>query len=179
MNLLDLPEDIRLAIYAYVSPEDVLSLNQTCRGLHAFGCTDYTWHQIRVDLPLDLPSDHDAKSLPGSQLQGVIMKALRLERNWRKDASSIRHCRRIPVALGEMVYHVQFLRPRWLVCLSKSRSTTQISVWRFSDNEGASSLVSSSKIQRSALKISATLQTESKAVIAAIESDGPKIAVDN
>ena len=148
---------------------------QTCRGLHAFGCTDYVWHQIAVDLPLDLPPRCDVKSLPGSHLQRVIMKAMQLERNWLRKSSSIRHCRQIPLTPGDVMHQMQILRPRWLVGLSRSQSVSQISVWGLGDMEGDNRLLASLKIRQSAVKFSATLQTESKAVIAVIESDGSEI----
>jgi hypothetical protein len=136
-----------------------------CRGLHAFVCSDYVWHQTRVDLPLDLPTDRDVRSLPNSHFQRVIIKALRLEHNWRHDVSYIRQCRKLPVPNDGLVLQMQLVMPNCLIYLSRS----QISVWNI---EHAGYLVASLKTHRSAVQFSAAAQAESQEITIAVVEYG-------
>jgi hypothetical protein len=120
---------------------------------------------MRVDLPLDLPADRDVRSLPNSQFQRVIIKALRLEHNWRHDVSHIRQCRKLPVPSYEFVLQMQLVMPNCLVCLSRSR----ISVWNI---ERAGYLVASLKTHRSAVKFSAAAHAEPQEITIAVVEHG-------
>ncbi|TFK40343.1 hypothetical protein BDQ12DRAFT_680778 [Crucibulum laeve] len=135
LTLLDLPQDVLLTIYASLSPQDILALKQTCRGLHAFGCVDYVWHQLKVDLPLDLPAipELDVNAVPAATLQRSIMNALRLDDNWRRRQPCLKNMWKIPNS--ELIYQAQFVGTKLLVILSRNTRTinkiqAHLSVWR-------------------------------------------------
>ncbi|TFK72888.1 hypothetical protein BDN72DRAFT_894340 [Pluteus cervinus] len=127
MLVFQLPEDLLLAICLHLTPADLLSLKQTCRVLHAFGCMDYVWHQMRVDLPLDLPLHGCPRALAASQLQEVTMKALQLDHNWSQPISRIKQLTQI--LHGGIVSQMQHLGPNWLVTLSRYTTSTRLCVW--------------------------------------------------
>jgi hypothetical protein len=120
---------------------------------------------MRVDLPLDLPSDRVAGTLSSSQLQRVIIKALRLEHNWRNDVSYIRQCRKLPIPDDVLVSQMQLVMPNCLVYLSRH----QISVWNI---EHAGYLVASLKTHSTAVMFSAAAQTDSEEIIVAVVEYG-------
>ncbi|GLB40452.1 hypothetical protein LshimejAT787_0803230 [Lyophyllum shimeji] len=163
---LDLPVDIKLAIYAFLAPEDILALNQTCRGLHAFGCLDYVWHQVTIDLPLDLPLKRGIKSLTSAELQPIVVKALQLERNWRGHPGRPRKLHQMQ-SCDAIVNQMQPLGSEWLVTLLRLPTTFQLCIWSLKDD----------KCHRiaetpTALYFHAALQSEFKGTVAFIQFDG-------
>lgn len=142
---------------------------QTCRVLHALGCTNYVWNQIRIDLPLDLPFKSDIQHLPASLLQRAVIKALRLEHNWRHRATRIRQLERIPC--GNTIDQMQPLGSQWLVTLSRSPSLAQIAVWHVGGLRGCRV---ASVDTTTALRFSADLHTRSEIIIAVIEHNDPR-----
>lgn len=106
---------------------------QTGRALYAFGCTDYVWHQLRVDLPLDIPPFIDYKALPASRLQPLITHALRLDHNWRQQWSQVK--RKEMIDHGDILSHMQLLNcSQWLFTMARSyRSKAHISLWSLHD----------------------------------------------
>jgi len=114
---------------------------QTCRVLHALGSTDYLWHRIvpTIKIPLEIPADVDTNSLSGAELQKIIIKAIRLEHNWRKPASRI--TRVTPVlqeTTGVPIDEIRLLPgARWLVTAQRNRPlgrlSTTISLWCLED----------------------------------------------
>ncbi|RDB26056.1 hypothetical protein Hypma_006542 [Hypsizygus marmoreus] len=162
---LSLPEDIHLTICAYLPPDALLALKQTCRVLHAFGCMDYVWHQMRVDLPLDLPLNQKTNNLRADQIQPLVIKALRVERNWQGHPGRPRHLKRIQH--DGVVNQMQTLGSKWLVTLSRSRGCARLSVWSVDD-----AICYRTFKMQDASKFSAALHSESSATIAVIEFDG-------
>lgn len=132
-SLLHLSEDILLEICRYISPIDLLSLKQTGRALYAFGCTDYVWHQLQVDLPLDIPPFTDSKALSASRLQPLVTHALRLDHNWRQQWSQVKRTAKIDH--GDILSHMQLLDcSQWLFTMARShRSKAHISLWSLHD----------------------------------------------
>lgn len=102
---------------------------KTCRVLHAFCSTDYVWHQMHIDLPLDLCQSALNDAAPSaSDLQRSLLRALRLENNWQKEVTVVRNARLIPHS--GVVLHIQILGPEWLATLSRREfSTWHLSVW--------------------------------------------------
>jgi hypothetical protein len=116
---------------------------------------------MKVNFPLDLPADcHGvARALPSSQLQNVILKALRLEHNWQHDVSYIRWCRKLPIQDdGLVVSKMRLVTPSCLAYLSRY----WISVWNI---EHAGHLVASLKTHGTAVMFP---QIESELIIVAV-----------
>ncbi|KAK7690697.1 hypothetical protein QCA50_005796 [Cerrena zonata] len=133
LNITDLPEDILLEIARCLSVQDVLALKQTCRVLHAFGSTEYLWHLLvkHFDLPIGTPSDS-----PPDELQRQTIKAIKLERNWRRDLPVIKGSEMILGPNREPFAHMELLREgKWLLTAQRyhrllmTRITTRMSVW--------------------------------------------------
>ncbi|KAF8896375.1 hypothetical protein BD779DRAFT_1495567 [Infundibulicybe gibba] len=158
----DLPEDILASVCAYISPEDLLALKQTCRVLHAFASMDYIWHQLKIDIPLDIPSDGDIHSLSGVHCQRLVIDALRLDHNWRKPVSKIKGLVRIEN--GGIISQTQLLGHKWLVTLSRAPSNTHLSFWSI----GERNYRAASMEMLSASKFSAAFQNEGSRVILAV-----------
>ncbi|PBL03629.1 hypothetical protein ARMGADRAFT_1157719 [Armillaria gallica] len=169
--LLALPEDILLAIFARIPVEDLLSLIQTCRVLHALGSTDYVWHQIKVDLPLDVPPGKDINSISGPELHRAWVRGLRLERNWRRHASQLRKMCRI--IHGGIVFRIQFLGSQWLITLSRApTSALHLSVW-YIGVPGRERRYLSMDVP-SATTFAASLRNDGRDAIVAILMDGTR-----
>ncbi|KAF9468101.1 hypothetical protein BDZ94DRAFT_1247185 [Collybia nuda] len=168
-NFLDLPEDILLEICTYIGPQGLLALKQTCRVLHALGCTHHVWNQMMIDFPLDLPLRANKQALPALQIQCAVIKALRLDYNWRTHSARIRQFK--GAMCDNAVDQMQPLGSQWLITLSRSPSSTQISVW----DVGGSRCSRIASVETStALRFSADLYTQSKMVIAVIEHNDPR-----
>ncbi|TFK28110.1 hypothetical protein FA15DRAFT_584896 [Coprinopsis marcescibilis] len=143
---LNLPQDIILAVCEHLQPQDLLLLQQTCRGLHDLTAADYLWRGLSFDLPLDLPAVRS--NLSGRQIQQSAVRALRVEHNWHQRQSKIRRLTRIP-NLGTVV-QLQLIGPssQHLVLLSHSgrvrhtRVTTHLSVWHIPSSGQPSCLTS-------------------------------------
>ncbi|KAH7907700.1 hypothetical protein BJ138DRAFT_1116457 [Hygrophoropsis aurantiaca] len=101
MRFIDLPADPLLAIFLDLDVEDVLALQQLCRALHEIGSLDYLWHKLvrTCNLPLDIPLGADSATLSGQELQAIVVKALKLDHNWRKPDARIR--RAIPIMCSD------------------------------------------------------------------------------
>ncbi|KAJ7284971.1 hypothetical protein C8J57DRAFT_1497839 [Mycena rebaudengoi] len=131
--LLSLPADVLISVLIIIRPQDVLSVSQTCRVLHAFASNDYIWHQLPHDLPMEISPHCDRNNLPGVVLQAIFTRALRVEDNWRKSVSRIRKMTRI--VESDTVSQMQFLGSQWLVTMRRSPSGAVISVWRIAGAE--------------------------------------------
>ena len=114
---------------------------QTCRVLHALGSSDYLWHRIvlTIRIPLQIPADVDPNSLSGAELQKIVIKAIRLEHNWRKPTSRI--TRVTPVLQETSDVPIDEMRllsgARWLVTAQRNRPlwrlNTTITLWCLED----------------------------------------------
>lgn len=150
VKLTDLPQDILLTIYTYTGPRDLLVLNQvagrliylctlseltvearqTCRTLYTLGTSDYVWHQLKIDLPLDIDQKtHAGDYRPSHEIRHSLIQAFRVEANWNSETSHIRKLARIDH--GGLLSQVQLLRKDWLVTLSQNQTTntTYLSAW--------------------------------------------------
>ncbi|KAH6913076.1 hypothetical protein BKA70DRAFT_1261809 [Coprinopsis sp. MPI-PUGE-AT-0042] len=131
--LLDLPEDVVIALCERLQPQDLLALQQTCRGLHAIGTADYLWHRLDINVPVDLPVNrHD---VPGRSIQQCAVRALRLEKNWRRNESNVRRLTRIR-HVGTVV-QLQLIGPSFIAILSRSvglNLVTELTVWRIGNS---------------------------------------------
>ncbi|KAF8968102.1 hypothetical protein BDZ97DRAFT_1800871 [Flammula alnicola] len=146
LTLSALPDDILLQICINLNPNGFLSLVQTCRVLHALVLSDYIWHHINQDLPLDLSSSRDGRlmSLRAPQIQAVVVRALRLDANWRREVSKISCISKMHPP--NMVVDMQPLGLNWLVTSYQVRSAiVNISIWRLDTNaKDSSGTISSS-----------------------------------
>jgi hypothetical protein len=114
---------------------------QTCRVLHALGSSDYLWHRIvpTIRVPLEIPADVDPKSLSGAELQKIVIKAIRLEHNWRKATSRITRVTPILQETSDVPIDEMRLLPgaRWLVTAQRNRPSwrlnTTITLWCLED----------------------------------------------
>lgn len=126
LMLLDLPFDVLLNISWYLSPADVLVLDQTCRVLHAFTCSDYVWHRLSIDMP---PVNHPITSLSGAALRHTVISALRLDHNWRKRSPRV-GCINIRKNLKDAsIMQLQLLGNRHVLVLSRWPDHDELSVW--------------------------------------------------
>lgn len=141
-----LPDDVIFAILAFLSPQDILAIQQvrltpfiislllthvdtqTCRGLHTLGSADHVWHGLEFDVPLDLLPSAASTSHPAHLLKQSAVRALRLDHNWRHREPKIRRLTRIPHT--DIVHQLQFVGPSYLVGLSQSGNlATYLTVW--------------------------------------------------
>lgn len=162
-NSLDsAPEDVLLEVFLRCSVLDILSLKQvrfltplrqmshvgsfhtatqTCRVLYALGSDDYLWHRIvpTIRIPLGIPADVDTNSLSGAELQKIVIKAIRLERNWRRPTSRITRVTPILQETRGVPIDEMRLLPGacWLVTAQRNRPlgrlSTTISLWCLED----------------------------------------------
>lgn len=163
MHIADLPEDILLGIAQFLSVQDVLALKrvritihcshtvtvlmgiyttQTCRGLHAFGSTEYLWHLLikHFDLPIGIPSDTPIHLFSPDELQRQAIRAIKLERNWIRDPPVIRRSKMVLGPSREPFAHMELLpEGNWLLTAQRyhrllmTRFTTRMSVWSLAD----------------------------------------------
>lgn len=159
-NLESAPEDVLLEVFLRCTVLDILSLKQvgrhpaerlhvdplltatqTCRVLYTLGSSDYLWHKIvpTIRIPLEIPADVDPNSLSGAELQKIVIKAIRLEHNWRKPTSRITRMTPILQEPGGVPIDEMRLLPgaRWLVTAQRNRPlwrlSTTISLWCLKD----------------------------------------------
>lgn len=114
---------------------------QTCRVLYALGSNDYLWHRIvpTIRIPLEIPADVDINSLSGAELQKAVIKAIRLELNWRRPTSRIMGM--TPILRGTCNVPIDEMRllpgARWLVTAQRNRPlgrlSTTVSLWCLED----------------------------------------------
>lgn len=102
------------------------------------------WHNIALDIPLELSAVgacHDIRHLSGSHIKRLVLDALRLDENWRKEDPKIRRIRRIDI--GDPVIQMQPLGRQWVVTLTKTNRTTdfrpvyQISILKLRDDNSS------------------------------------------
>lgn len=109
--------------------------------LYTLGSSDYLWHKIvpTIRIPLEIPADVDPKSLSGAELQKIVIRAIRLERNWRKPTSRITRVTPILQETNGVPIDKMRLLPgaRWLVTAQRNRPlwrlSTTISLWCLED----------------------------------------------
>ena len=121
--------------------DSLRAVTQTCRVLYALGSNDYLWHRVvsTIRIPLEVPADVDTKSLSGAELQKIVIKAIKLEHNWRRPTSRI--TRVTPVLQETSNVPVDEIRllpgARWLVTAQRNRPlgrlSTTISLWCLED----------------------------------------------
>ena len=106
--------------------------------MHAFGSTDYLWHRLvkQSDLPLDVPVDTPASQLPSDELQRLVIRAIRVQLNWRQPSSQIRRTTSLPVDSNALSELLQFVPGgRWLLVVQgglrrfEHRNYTRVSFW--------------------------------------------------
>ncbi|KAI3614925.1 hypothetical protein WG66_016995 [Moniliophthora roreri] len=128
-RLLGLPDDVLISVFTKLDVQSLLSLHQTCRVLHAFCSSDYIWHHIDLDLPLNIPNNSNEGDLKGAQLRLLAAQALRVDQNWSRVHSRVNgiHC----IHHGGMVSEMQLLSSEWLVTLSRASTGTScvVEVW--------------------------------------------------
>lgn len=114
---------------------------QTCRVLCALGSSDYLWHRVvpTIRIPLEIPADVDTNSLSGAELQKIVIKAIRLEYNWRRPTSRITQVTPVLQETSNVPIDEMRLLPgaRWLVTAQRNRPlgrlSTTISLWCLED----------------------------------------------
>ncbi|TFK71671.1 hypothetical protein BDN72DRAFT_895502 [Pluteus cervinus] len=122
--MLSLPEDILIAILTCLPLPDILNLRQTCRALHALGCSRAVWTSILQTEVLDksIPIPGISKSAPDTlTIEQRVRRALRLHQRWTSSN---------PQSTAEYTFHagdsarvvdLRFLprdNGRWLVALA-------------------------------------------------------------
>ena len=111
--------------------------------MYAFGSTDYLWHRIvqRVDLPLDLPPNTPLSALAQYELQPIVLKAIRLEANWRQRPPRMKAMRLLPRDTnGQYVDDMHFVQGgKWLLTVQRHRQRggrpgSHLEVWSLEDD---------------------------------------------
>jgi len=109
---------------------------QTCRVIHAYGSADYVWHQIK-DLP-PLGKGDDLVNMSGTEIKRHVIRALRLDANWRKRVSKITSIRKINTRNTNAV-EIQPLGPNYLATSHRiSGPSMNVSVWRLTETSSSS-----------------------------------------
>ncbi|EIW83860.1 hypothetical protein CONPUDRAFT_150910 [Coniophora puteana RWD-64-598 SS2] len=137
-SLVDLPHDVLTIICQHLSAAGLLSLSQTCRGLYKIGCDDYLWHSLlrSINLPLDISPDTDPRSLSGRDTKALVVRALKLDRNWRRSRPQVR--RVVPLIdtpADTFVDELVFLPgSQWLVTAQVAGGVrTRVTLWLLGD----------------------------------------------
>lgn len=110
--------------------------------MYSLVCTDYLWHQIAAQarLPLGLSGDQALAAYSAHEVQHLMLKAIRLDRNWRRPLTEIK--RVISFALVTdpgrgAVDEVEFCGhgSDWLVASQRNRpqSRATFSFWSLRD----------------------------------------------
>ncbi|KAF5341737.1 hypothetical protein D9611_001869 [Ephemerocybe angulata] len=167
-HFLELPDDILFVILSSLSPEDLLSVQQTCRGMHVLGSADHVWHALQIDLPLDLQSADSGSgtsSHPAALIRQSTIRALRLDQNWHKPKESRIKLTRIPHT--DIVDQIQLVGKEHVLTLSRSGNlATFLTLWRT-----RVAIFSVARIEiPNASKFSASLE-DGKLVVASLSSD--------
>ncbi|KAF5327270.1 hypothetical protein D9619_004244 [Psilocybe cf. subviscida] len=126
------PDDLIEQICITLTPTDFLSFVQTCRYLYVFSSSDYIWHKIAGDLPLDVDPSQNWRQLPGTTLKALTINALKLDRNWQSSPSRIARITKVlqpPGPNGAKLLTMIPLGGEWVVAWDAVR-TAQVSLWR-------------------------------------------------
>jgi hypothetical protein len=94
--------------------------------------SDYIWHQIAGNLPLDIDPSQNWKHLPGTILKALTIKALKLDRNWKSSPSCVANITKVLPPPGSNGAKLLTIIPRggeWVVAWDVIR-TAQVSLWR-------------------------------------------------
>ncbi|KAF9267784.1 hypothetical protein L218DRAFT_1073872 [Marasmius fiardii PR-910] len=129
-HILRLPTDALILILRELSISSLLSVQQTCRVLHALcSSDDYIWHTINLDLPLNVAPHVSPQSLPGSELRQLAVNALRIDHNWGRRHTVLRRIQH--VHHGGIISEMRLLSSEWLVTLSRTSTggASVLSVW--------------------------------------------------
>ncbi|KAF9557424.1 hypothetical protein CPC08DRAFT_819882 [Agrocybe pediades] len=180
LNIINLPQDLLLIVCTHLDPKDLLSFIQTCRVLHAYGSTDYVWHQIKNMPPLD--NEDNLMDLSAAEIKRSVIRALRLDDNWKRPVSKIMQIYKLSTKSITAV-EMQPLGPNYLVTSHRvAGSSTMVSVWRMESYTASSSslpgLVASSCIiafepEGRAFSFHAALQGKNTALIIVLGSTAP------
>lgn len=108
------------------------------------------------------------KSLSGSQIQRLIMRALRLDYNWRQPTPEIRRLSHI--THGDLIVQMQLLGSNWLITLTRSAMLTRLTVWCLRDPSKAYRIASVG-VDVLVSRFSAAVLPDSTAIIALIGSN--------
>ncbi|KAF9452875.1 hypothetical protein P691DRAFT_150705 [Macrolepiota fuliginosa MF-IS2] len=161
----DLPYDILSAIYAYITPQDLLALNQTCRALYALGISDYVWHRLEIDLPLEFDQKtNTGEYRPFYEIRRNLLNSLRVEANWGNKSTQIRKLMRIDH--GGLLSRVQLLRNDWLITLSRNQTTnvSYLSAWHL-DGGGCAHCAAKVEVMGDPNKFAAAVQDNSDSAL--------------
>ncbi|KAJ3734326.1 hypothetical protein DFJ43DRAFT_1152521 [Lentinula guzmanii] len=168
--LLSLPDDILITILVALNAQDLISISLTCRALYVFcASTDYIWHTIDIDFPLNLSHQAIADISP-AQLQKHCVDGLRVEYNWRKNPPSLKTLSRIEH--GGIVDQIQYLAPQWLVSMARVSTslgpTCVLSIWDCNISGDVKRIERISLEPRGLSKFSATLSEDRTHVLIVI-----------
>ncbi|KAF8149978.1 hypothetical protein B0H34DRAFT_170705 [Crassisporium funariophilum] len=136
MILTELPQDIILFICILLHPQDLLELIKTCRVLHAFGSSDYVWHHIQHDLPLEFSQCQGGgmNSLSGAEVRDRVVSALRLDKNWRQKASRLHRITKVIAPKHAKLLALQALGRKWMVTMSRAPEfSIRLTIWRMDE----------------------------------------------
>ncbi|OBZ72297.1 hypothetical protein A0H81_07716 [Grifola frondosa] len=106
--------------------------------LHAFGSTEYLWHQLISDihLPVDVPHGVLPNALLSDETQQIAIKAIRLDANWRRPSPRIKRTQALLNDMSGMyVDEMQFLSGgNWLLTGQRYRNRegrwySRLSLW--------------------------------------------------
>ncbi|KIJ62795.1 hypothetical protein HYDPIDRAFT_113894 [Hydnomerulius pinastri MD-312] len=135
--LIQLPQDILILICLHLSIEDILSLKQTCRVMHALGSLDYLWHMLVADLdvPLDIPLNVSIAALSSTFLRNAVTKALKLDQRWRDPNLHYQSAKRIISSNSSFVDGLHLLPGgHWLVTIQYEQiASTHLTLWSLKD----------------------------------------------
>lgn len=160
VTITDMPLYILITVCIQLRPQGLLSFIQvsaqnhndsaailierssiTCRSIHEIGSTDYVWHHINIDLPLDI--DRRLADLSASNIKSAVIYVMKLEENWDRPISKISRVSRIlPRQRG-----LDKMRPlgrNWLITSNVDQDgQTRLSVWHLSTASIESTVVGS------------------------------------
>ncbi|KZV62905.1 hypothetical protein PENSPDRAFT_758380 [Peniophora sp. CONT] len=178
-----LPYDIYLLIFLCLHDlRDVLALKQVNRVLHACGSSEYLWHRLyaRLHVPLDVSPSIQISELSGSELQQLIIRAKRLEHNWKRPYPKIRRYRFLKCSYDAAIDEMFLLnRARWLVTAQRTRRNgaplAHICLWALGDSNSCEPYCAASlEIPGRYRKIAAVVDDERELATFAVTTDADR-----
>lgn len=136
--------------------------------MHALGSSDYVWHQLKIDLPLEIDQKtHAGEYRPFYEIRHSLINAFRIDGNWCSKSTQIQRLTRIDH--GGIISRVQLLSEDWLITLSRNQvtDTTYLSAW-YLDKSGGAHCAAKVEVRSRPNRFAATVRDHGDSAVVAL-----------